>query len=298
MVTRSYSEPGTAPGRCLVVFLPGRRDSLGVYDTHEFPKMAREAGVSADYLEVDAHLAYYADETITKRLRDDVIEPAKAQGAGRIWIAGVSMGGLGGILYAREHPDLGGVLALAPFLGDTEPGLVAKAGGLASYTPGPPRAVADYEREMWGWLKEFTARGAAARPPVYLGWGEGDDLAPADKLLGDALPPGRVFTVRGKHDWRTWTDLWRAVPSRGRAPARLPDENRGAGRIEAMSGILRGKTAIVTGGTGGLGSAVVRAFLAEGARVAVPFRKQGEIEKLRGELDTTRRRPFPARCST
>jgi len=209
MVTRSYSEPGTAPGRCLVVFLPGRRDSLGVYDSHEFPKMAREAGVSADYLEVDAHLAYYADETITKRLRDDVIEPAKAQGAGRIWIAGVSMGGLGGILYAREHPDLGGVLALAPFLGDTEPGLVAKAGGLASYTPGPPRAVADYEREMWGWLKEFPARGAAARPPIYLGWGEGDDLAAADKLLGDALPPGRVFTVRGKHDWRTWTDLWR-----------------------------------------------------------------------------------------
>ena len=55
-----------------------------------------------------------------------------------------------------------------------------------------------------------------------------------------------------------------------------------------MSGILRGKTAIVTGGTGGLGSAVVRAFLAEGARVAVPFRKKGALEKLRCELDTDR----------
>jgi len=49
--------------------------------------------------------------------------------------------------------------------------------------------------------------------------------------------------------------------------------------------ILQGKTAIVTGGTGALGAAVVRAFLAEGARVAVPFRKEGELEKLRAGLD-------------
>lgn len=49
--------------------------------------------------------------------------------------------------------------------------------------------------------------------------------------------------------------------------------------------ILEGRTAIVTGGTGALGAAVVRAFLAEGARVAVPFRKEGELEKLRAGLD-------------
>jgi NAD(P)-dependent dehydrogenase (short-subunit alcohol dehydrogenase family) len=49
--------------------------------------------------------------------------------------------------------------------------------------------------------------------------------------------------------------------------------------------ILRGKTAIVTGGTGALGAAVVRAFLAEGARIVVPFRKEGELETLRAGLD-------------
>ncbi|MCA1582585.1 MAG: SDR family oxidoreductase [Acidobacteria bacterium] len=46
---------------------------------------------------------------------------------------------------------------------------------------------------------------------------------------------------------------------------------------------LSGKTALVTGGTGALGSAVVAALLAEGARVAVPFRKPGELERLREE---------------
>src|ERR1700674_2536616 len=48
--------------------------------------------------------------------------------------------------------------------------------------------------------------------------------------------------------------------------------------------LLSGKTAIVTGGAGALGSAIVRAFLEEGARVAVPFRKAGELDALRGEL--------------
>lgn len=44
---------------------------------------------------------------------------------------------------------------------------------------------------------------------------------------------------------------------------------------------LSGKTAVVTGGTGALGSAVVRALLEAGARVAVPFRREGELERLR-----------------
>jgi NAD(P)-dependent dehydrogenase (short-subunit alcohol dehydrogenase family) len=47
---------------------------------------------------------------------------------------------------------------------------------------------------------------------------------------------------------------------------------------------LNGKTAIVTGGTGALGGAVVAAFLGAGAAVAVPFRRPGELEELRGRL--------------
>jgi len=48
--------------------------------------------------------------------------------------------------------------------------------------------------------------------------------------------------------------------------------------------IFKGKTAIVTGGAGGLGAAVVKAFLSEGARVGVPFRRAGELEGLREKL--------------
>ncbi|HEV8269307.1 MAG TPA: SDR family NAD(P)-dependent oxidoreductase [Thermoanaerobaculia bacterium] len=44
---------------------------------------------------------------------------------------------------------------------------------------------------------------------------------------------------------------------------------------------LSGMQAVVTGGTGALGGAVVEAFLGAGARVAVPFRRSGELEELR-----------------
>ncbi|MBI5158343.1 MAG: SDR family oxidoreductase [Acidimicrobiia bacterium] len=48
---------------------------------------------------------------------------------------------------------------------------------------------------------------------------------------------------------------------------------------------LSGKGILVTGGAGGIGSAVVRAFAAEGARVAVHYRSQGDAaERLAAEV--------------
>lgn len=48
--------------------------------------------------------------------------------------------------------------------------------------------------------------------------------------------------------------------------------------------ILSNKSAIVTGGTGALGSAIVKVFLQAGARVCVPFHKPGDLERLRDGL--------------
>lgn len=51
-----------------------------------------------------------------------------------------------------------------------------------------------------------------------------------------------------------------------------------------MAGALQGKTALVSGGTSGIGLAVVRRFAAEGAHVVVIGRRQEALDALRAEL--------------
>lgn len=48
--------------------------------------------------------------------------------------------------------------------------------------------------------------------------------------------------------------------------------------------VLQDQVAVVTGGTGGLGGAIVATLLAAGAKVVVPHRRPGELEALRARL--------------
>lgn len=52
--------------------------------------------------------------------------------------------------------------------------------------------------------------------------------------------------------------------------------------VGAMA-LFSGRVVVVAGGTGGLGRAVSLAFLEEGARVAVTYRKPEELDRLKGE---------------
>ena len=48
---------------------------------------------------------------------------------------------------------------------------------------------------------------------------------------------------------------------------------------------LKNKVVLVTGGTGGIGSAIVRGFLAEGAKVAFSSTSQAKADALLAELN-------------
>jgi pimeloyl-ACP methyl ester carboxylesterase len=205
---RTVSYPGSGQPRTLVIFLTGRRDSPEDFGREHFPEIAARAGVKADMIAVDAHLAYYYNRTIVERLREDVIAPARRR-YDRIWLVGISIGGTGALLYADQHPeDVNGLVLFAPYLGD-DPLIreIAAAGGIRGWRPPEPLAPDDFQRRVWVWLKGYES-GSEGRPPLYLGWGRSDGFAKANGMAAQVLPPGHVFTAPGGHGWRAWRDLW------------------------------------------------------------------------------------------
>jgi Serine aminopeptidase, S33 len=206
--TIDLKSAGESPARCLVVLLPGRRDRPEDFARFDIPGLAARAGEAVDMIAVDAHLGYYHDRTVVDRLREDVIGPARERYE-QVWLAGISLGGTGSLLYAIEHPeDVDGLVLLAPFLGEDEViSEVRAAGGLRGWQPSGELDPEDFQRRLWAWLERYE-NGSRGNIPLYLGYGARDGFAPANALLASVLPPGRVFTVDGGHDWPAWRALW------------------------------------------------------------------------------------------
>jgi S-formylglutathione hydrolase FrmB len=193
-----------ADPRTLIVLWPGRGDAPADFVAAGFVDLLRASAPGADVVAVDAHFGYYLEESVLERVREDVILPARAQGTQRVYLVGVSMGGLGVLMFHNEFPDdVDGVLALAPFLGD-RPVLdeIRAAGGLGGFQPASPPPRQDYQRALWFGLRRQLD--PAARPPVFLGFGTEDSFASACELLAEALPAERVFRAPGGHDWEPW----------------------------------------------------------------------------------------------
>ncbi|GAB4486440.1 MAG: hypothetical protein OHK006_14320 [Thermodesulfovibrionales bacterium] len=196
----------------VVVFLPGREDDVNAFECHGFVDAIRQQNISADMVAVDAHLGYYAEKTLADRMKQDVIGPARSAGYDRIWLAGVSMGSLGALLYLKHHPEeIDGVILIGPYLGDNEIiDEIRNAGGLAAWTPGDVGAD-DWQRTLWKGLRDMHGK---KLPPIYLAYGKDDRYAGGAELFAPLLPADRVSTVPGGHDWRTWHTLWKRFLAR------------------------------------------------------------------------------------
>lgn len=210
-------EIASVPGeRCLVILLPGVYSSAERFGSAGFGTIAAERGLAADIVAADAHLGYYRNRSVVERLREDVIAPAKRDGYDEIWIVGTSLGGLGGLLYLKEHPgEVSGVFAIAPFLGDEEViAEIAQAGGPMSWQPPETVENDDVGRILWSWIVSDGID--STNTPVHLGWGTKDDFDRSNRMLSGLLPPARVYTVDGGHDWDAWTTLWNAFLDRAK----------------------------------------------------------------------------------
>lgn len=208
--TRAPLLESQAPAETLVVFLPGRGGSMTDFEREGFPAAMRDAGVRADIVTVDAHLGYYFNRTVLERLQADVIQPARKRGYRRIVLVGVSLGGLGALLNDRDHPgSVDAIVLLGPYLGKDRRLFerIVTAGGPATWAAEREPGAGGVEEQIW----TFLGQKAAGLPPTWLLCGRSDSLGDGHRLLATLLPPSRVRTIAGAHDWATWRALWRQV---------------------------------------------------------------------------------------
>lgn len=194
----------------LLIFLRGKGGSHKSFEEYGFIQVVQEAHVPCDMVAVDAHFGYYLDRTLDQRLKEDVIDPARAKGYKKIWLAGVSMGGLGAILYTLKYPgDISGIILISPFLGfDGIRKEITSAGGLQKWEPGL-FTEEDWERLVWARLKSQVTDQASC--PMYLGYGASDEYMASQALLGHVLPANQVKILPGGHSPTTFQRIWKVM---------------------------------------------------------------------------------------
>lgn len=210
---------GHGRSKTLLVLLPGAYSTPQEFLDNGIPAALAQAGRRADLLIADAHLGYMGGGALPARLEEDVLAPARARGYAQIWLVGISLGGWAALACAaRGRVRVDGVFAVAPYLGRrTLLRDIVAAGGPQAWaaTPAASADAADPDAQIWRWL----ARPPADAPPVWLGWGTEDRFADTNGLAATLVPPGRVSTVPGGHDWPPW----RALIARWFAAAPWPD---------------------------------------------------------------------------
>lgn len=209
--------------RTLLVFLPGRGTSGRDFVRQGFVRTL-PSGAAVDSITTDLTFPYYLQRTATRRLHEDVIAPARAAGYRRIWLVGCSVGGMGAIFYDHEHPGIiSGIVAIAPYLGEKDVAAeIEAAGGLDRWQPKPKDIAGDdFRRELWVAIRRGRY-GQPGRLPLVLAHGTKDRFVDGQRLLAAQLPPGRVFTTFGFHDWGTWGKLWREILASPVSPLAQP----------------------------------------------------------------------------
>ena len=233
--TVSVPAPRPAAERTLVIVLPGFGDDAQDMKGHGLAEVIQESWPEADVLLTSATFAYYRDGKLVPRLHDEIVAPSLRAGYVRVWLTGASLGGMGALLYEREHPgELTGLVLFAPFLGNNELlQEIRAAGGPRTWNPGPLAAEMNgdnYQRQVWkmvkGWTPELARR-------VWLACGTSDHLIEDVRLLAPELPGSHYLELPGGHTWGLWIRSAKEVFSRIRLESRPPSsgaaELRGSG---------------------------------------------------------------------
>lgn len=200
--------------RILLVMLPGVNDVPQSFFQWGLIDRLANLAQPVDAVAVNVPIDDYLDHKLVERLDREIVLPAIENGYARVWLAGVSLGGMGSLLYCRAHPArVEGIILLAPYLGAT--GTIARierAGGLARWDPPEELARDDDERLLFWVRNAWSEKGATQRR--FLGYGRADRFRAGSKLLEPYVPERHVVVAEGGHDWETWAALWSGILER------------------------------------------------------------------------------------
>jgi pimeloyl-ACP methyl ester carboxylesterase len=170
-----------------------------------FVRAVRERHLPLDLVFAEVNLQHLTDRTILRRIRHELVLPARALGCRSIWICGISLGGFIGLAFAERYtPEIDGLCLLAPYLGNhIITGEIERANGVATWQPGEP-APDDDERRVWRFIKSHGNHPVSIR----LGYGREDRFANSHRMMAAALSPADVRVVPGGHEWPVWAQLW------------------------------------------------------------------------------------------
>lgn len=208
VIVEAADEGTVAPTR--VLLLPGAYSTPEDFLREGFVRAARERRLAIDLVFVELKLQHLTDRTILRRLRHEIVLPARALGCRSIWLGGISLGGFIAMTYAARFPqEIDGLCLIAPYLGNhIVVGEIERANGLNGWTPGD-LAEDDDERRIWQFIKEQRGRTSPQPAPgLHLGFGSEDRFAASHRLMAAALASDSVDMVPGGHEWPAWRRLW------------------------------------------------------------------------------------------
>ena len=202
-ILESAKDGIVAPTR--VLLLPAAYTAPEDFLREGFAKAVRARSLQVDLVFVELKLQHLTDRTLLRRLRHEIVLPARALGCHSLWLGGISLGGFVAIAYAERYlHEIDGLCLLAPYLGNhIVVGEIERSNGVAGWTPGE-LADDDDERRIWRFIKEQRSRTS----PLHLGFGHDDRFAASHRLMAAALASESVDVVPGGHDWPAWRRLW------------------------------------------------------------------------------------------
>lgn len=197
--------PGS--GKEMLLILPGLGDSPKDFNKHGFINVLRKCNPDLGIISANAHLGYYVTDSITERLYQDIIYKAQQKGIQKIWIAGISLGGLGSLLMLMKYNEIfSGGIVLAPFLGEKSAiKSLLKTTDIKQWEPDSNNEFQKF------WQQLIQAQNSGALPEITLGTGTSDRYIAIQRKFSDLIGHDNSVFVSGPHNWETWKTLWQKI---------------------------------------------------------------------------------------